>query len=219
MQGSCLRPSSQVLLLLYATSTQVPTGLQQTMTFTCGWVWSLCLLGAHPSPLQTAPRAEDALPMSLMTPLGALVAWPTHSLYPLELLVLCATGLEDRLPLQLLWFPLPTCCSSHEHPGLQEAPSSALREPLRQGDSPAPLTCILTFVIKAKRSETPLRLPAHFSRSMSDQGNPIPHVPTFYLQTEKWLSKINSVYKQSLEKPPSETHSVPRRTHAFWLGD
>ena len=40
--------------------------------------------------------------MSLMTPLGALVAWPTHSLYPLELLVLCATGLEDRLPLQLL---------------------------------------------------------------------------------------------------------------------
>lgn len=78
MQGSYLRPSSQVLLLFYATSTQVPTGLQQTMTFPCSWLWSLCLLGAHPSSLQTAPRAEVALPICLMTTLGTLRAWP-HS--------------------------------------------------------------------------------------------------------------------------------------------
>jgi hypothetical protein len=35
---------------------------------------------------------------------------------------------------------------------------------------------------------------------MSDQGNPIPHVPTFYLKTEQLLSKINSVYRQGLEE-------------------
>jgi hypothetical protein len=45
---------------------------------------------------------------------------------------------------------------------------------------------------------------------MSDQGNPILHVPTFYLKTEKMLSKINSVYKQGLEKPPSEMDLGPR---------
>lgn len=50
---------------------------------------------------------------------------------------------------------------------------------------------------------------------MSDQGNPILHVLTFYLKTEKLLSKINRVYKQCLEKPASEMDSGQEDT--FWL--
>lgn len=78
-----------------------------------------------------------------------------------------------------------------------------------------PLSCLLTFPITAKSRHTWacqhsgashfLFLPAHFSRSMSDQGNPILHVPTFYVKTEQLLSKINSVYRQGLEKRPLET--------------
>lgn len=89
MQGSSLRPCSQVLLPLYAASTQVPTGLQQTMAFPCSWLWSPCLLGAYPSSLQTAPRAEVALPICLMPSEPG----PIHSLYMLELLVLHITDL------------------------------------------------------------------------------------------------------------------------------
>lgn len=75
---------------------------------------------------------------------------------------------------------------------------------------PHPLACSLTFAAAANSRDTCacqhsgasshfLFLPAHFSRSVSDQGNLIPHVPTFYLKTEQWLSKINSVHRQGLE--------------------
>lgn len=133
---------------------------------------------------------------------------------------------------QLLQSPLPSCSDSPASlfskatsteacwtpPSTVSAPpSSAVRVLLRQGGGPGPFSCILTFVVRAKKSEMHLCLPVQwgiafsvpastFSRSVLDQGNPIPHVLTFYLQTEKWLSKINSVYKQSLEKPPSEIH-------------
>lgn len=79
------------------------------------------------------------------------------------------------------------------------------------GRRPRLLSHILTFAVSRQpRADTGacqhsgpshfLCLPAHFSRSMSDQGNPIPHVPTFYLKTEQLLSKINSVYRQGLEE-------------------
>lgn len=85
---------------------------------------------------------------------------------------------------------------------------------LPAGRRPHPLPCLLTFAATAKSRDTCacqhsgashfLFLPAHFSRSMSDQGNPILHVPTFDLKTELLLSKINSVYRQDLEKRPLE---------------
>lgn len=103
---------------------------------------------------------------------------PIHDLRVPELLALCmlaaVTGPYDTHSPAALIPPASALFKAMSTQACRKPPStaftpprSAAREPLGQGGGPAPLTCILTFVIKAKKSETHLCLPAQWGMVLS----------------------------------------------------